>query len=293
VELGLLAFFDEGETMQMTATILMFLLAFPIQKIETQVPDRSKVTRVETAMNHLTVIELPEPVVLAAAGSPSFKIERRDNKVFIQPLEEGVSTNLFVWTSSGRSSYELVPAASVETMHFAVDQEMPPPEPDRTVVPPTDSTSLRPFAEEMLLFAKPIRMVGAFGGAPVAVFLTDVYRKDDRLFIRYRVDNRTPQPVVVPRPEVFQLQSPHSSISLYAYRYSQAGSVLEKKIHSRAEMRIPTLECDVPSEPLLPGEIAAGILVLETPAVGDREPAVFHFVFPTAGQPPMSLTLIL
>ena|SRR5215831_8801063 len=131
--------------MQITVGLLMFLLAFPFQKIETQVPDRSKITRVETAMNHLTVIELPEPVVLAAAGSPSFKIERRDNKVFIQPLEEGVSTNLFVWTSSGRSSYELVPAASVETMHFAVDQEMPaPPKPDRTVVPPTDSTSLRP-----------------------------------------------------------------------------------------------------------------------------------------------------
>src|SRR5215467_5020904 len=111
--------------MQITATILMFLLAFPIQKIETQVPDRSKVTRVETAMNHLTVIELLEPVVLAAAGSALFKIERRDNKVFIQPLEEGVSTNLFVWTSSGRFSYELVPARSVETMHFAIDQETP------------------------------------------------------------------------------------------------------------------------------------------------------------------------
>jgi type IV secretory pathway VirB9-like protein len=53
-------------------------------------------------MNHLTVIELAEPVTLAAAGSPSFKIERRENKVFIQPLEEAASTNLFVWTTSER-----------------------------------------------------------------------------------------------------------------------------------------------------------------------------------------------
>jgi type IV secretory pathway VirB9-like protein len=66
-------------------------------------------------MNHLTVIELAEPVTLAAAGSPLFKIERRDNKVFIQPLEEGATTNLFVWTDSGRWSYELVPARSIET----------------------------------------------------------------------------------------------------------------------------------------------------------------------------------
>src|SRR5437016_14586609 len=109
--------------MQTIAMVLIFLLALPIQRIETQYPDRAKVTRVETAMNHLTVIELAEPVTLAAAGSPSFKIERRDNKVFIQPLEEGVSTNLFIWTGSGRWNYELVPAASVETMHFAVDQQ--------------------------------------------------------------------------------------------------------------------------------------------------------------------------
>ena len=45
--------------------------------------------RVETALNHLTIIELSEPITMVAAGSPAFKIERRENKVFIQPLEEG------------------------------------------------------------------------------------------------------------------------------------------------------------------------------------------------------------
>src|SRR5690242_21524237 len=104
--------------MQMSVFLLMFVMAGAIQRVETQYPDRAKVTRVETAMNHLTVIELAERVTLAAAGSPSFKIERRENKVFIQPLEEGASTNLFIWTSSGRWTYELVPAASMETMHF-------------------------------------------------------------------------------------------------------------------------------------------------------------------------------
>jgi type IV secretory pathway VirB9-like protein len=95
--------------MQTLAFLLILVLAAPFQRIETQYPDREKVTRVETAMNHLTVIELAEAVTLAAAGSPLFKIERRENKVFIQPLEEGASTNLFVWTGSGRWNYELVP----------------------------------------------------------------------------------------------------------------------------------------------------------------------------------------
>src|SRR5690242_17249434 len=111
--------------MQMSVFLLMFVMAGAIQRVETQYPNREKVTRVETAMNHLTIIELKEPVTLAAVGSPSFKIERRENKVFIQPLEEGASTNLFVWTNSGRLNYELVPAASVETMHFVIDQQNP------------------------------------------------------------------------------------------------------------------------------------------------------------------------
>ena len=92
------------------------------QKIETQTPDRNRVTRLGTTQDHLSVIELGEPVTQVAAGSSSFKIEWRENKVFIQPLEPGATTNLFIWTASGRLSYELVPAASVEQMHFAIDQ---------------------------------------------------------------------------------------------------------------------------------------------------------------------------
>src|SRR5438034_4474200 len=148
--------------MQTLAIPLMFVLAAPPQRIETQYPDRAKVTRVETAMNHLTVIELAEPVTMAAAGSPLFKIERRENKVFIQPLEDGASTNLFVWTGSGRWNYELVPAASVEMMHFAIDQQTAaPPAQSQTVVTPDSATPgpavAQSFAEEMLLFGKPIR----------------------------------------------------------------------------------------------------------------------------------------
>src|SRR5438034_4670397 len=142
--------------------LLLFVLAVaPSQRIETQFPDRARVTRVETAMNHLTVIELAEPVTLAAAGSPVFKIERRDNKVFIQPLEEGASTNLFVWTGSGRWSYELVPAASPATMHFAIDQQIAPASQSRNAVAPDsaapDFSLYQSLAEEMLLYGKPNR----------------------------------------------------------------------------------------------------------------------------------------
>ena len=98
-------------------------LAANAQRIETEKSDPHKVVRVATAPNHLSVIELAEPVIEVAAGSSSYKIEWRDNKVFVQPLDPEATTNLFIWTASGRLSYELVPAQSVQDMQFAIDQE--------------------------------------------------------------------------------------------------------------------------------------------------------------------------
>ena len=92
------------------------------QKIETQTSDRTRIVHLKTALNHLTVIEVAEPVVQVAAGSPSFKVEWRENKVFVQPTEADAATNLFIWTANQRLNYELEPAGSVTTMDFAVDQ---------------------------------------------------------------------------------------------------------------------------------------------------------------------------
>ena len=78
------------------------------------------VTQVHTALNHLTVIEVGEPITMAAAGSDAFEIERHANRVFVKPTRAGISTNLFVWTEHGRSVYELQPAADVSKMDVLI-----------------------------------------------------------------------------------------------------------------------------------------------------------------------------
>ena len=103
------------------------------QKIETQASNGAAITRVQTALNHLTVIQLSEPVMWVAAGSQAFKVEWRENKVFIEPTEPNASTNLFIWTKSGRLNYELEPAGEVAQMHFAIDQ--PPIDPPTSKAP--------------------------------------------------------------------------------------------------------------------------------------------------------------
>jgi hypothetical protein len=271
----------------------------PAQRIETQYPDRGKVTRLETALNHLTVIELSDTVTLAASGSPLFKIERRDNKVFIQPLEEGAATNLFVWTDSGRWTYELVPAVSIESTHFAIDQaaSSPPPESQNTAVP-DDPVSGPPapqsFAEEMLLFAQPIRNLGVKSEAnQLGAYVTEVFRKEDQLFIRYAIDNRTTTPYRVEMPRVSVLQSVDAHISLHTYRYSQLGSDFAKKVRSRSESTVETIECELPPKPLPSGQMAAGILTVHLPATLSTEPQVLRLVFPSNTGKPISVIVVL
>ena len=70
------------------------------QRLRAETSDRSQVVHLKTALNHLTVIELREPVIQVATGSQSFKVEWRENKVFVQPTEPDASTNLFIWTAS-------------------------------------------------------------------------------------------------------------------------------------------------------------------------------------------------
>src|SRR5207245_2839613 len=129
------------------------------QKIEAQAPGSAAITRVETALNHLTVIELSEPVMSVAAGSQAFKIEWRENKVFVEPTEPNASTNLFIWTKSGRLNYELEPAGEVVRMDFAIDQ--PPLDPPASKAPTTAADPPgRPSVDESaaLLGARPVRM---------------------------------------------------------------------------------------------------------------------------------------
>ena len=156
------------------------------QKIDREPNDPRQIVHLKTALNHLTVIELREPVLQVAAGSQSFKVEWRENKVFVQPTEPDASTNLFVWTSSQRLNYELEPAGSVAVMDFAVDQELPP-QPKPTGVKPQE-----PSPTEVLLSGQPVRLESAKPSTkPVEVRIRDLYEKDGRLLVRYAVRNNS------------------------------------------------------------------------------------------------------
>jgi hypothetical protein len=246
------------------------------QRIETATSDRTRIVHLKTELNHLTVIEVSEPVVQVAAGSPSFKVEWRENKVFVQPTEADATTNLFIWTANQRLNYELEPAGSVANMDFAIDQT-----PVRIApLKPTSAPPPPPSIMDLLLAGKPVRLPSGrqHGSKPVEVWISDLYEKDGNLLIRYAVSNHGSQPYAVYTPEVFQLDGVRSPQSLYGLVNSQLADEQVAKLKVRQQIPVPIVDGQLQSQRIAPGEQAVGVVALQLPS--SEQPRIFRLQFP-------------
>ena len=257
-------------TLALIATISIAALA---QKIESETTDRKQIIHLKTALDHLTVIELGEPVLQVASGSPSFKVEWRENKVFIQPTEADARTNLFIWTPTQRLNYELEPAGSVGDMDFAIDQV--PTHPN-----PLVSSDAKPQANvsDLLLEAQPVRLQSKqHASKPVEVWINDLYEKDGHLLIRYTVFNNGHVAYTLASPKVFQLDGIRSAPSLYGLVNSQLSDEQASKLKIKHRVPVTVLKQELQSETIAPGETATGIVSLEMTSTS--EPTVLSFQF--------------
>jgi hypothetical protein len=257
---------------------LVLLAAFAMrvvgQKIETETNDSKEIIHLKTALNHVTVIELREPVIQVATGSQSFKVEWRENKVFVQPTEADASTNLFIWTASRRLNYELEAAGTVATMDFAVDQTpIQVGQAKPASIPPP-----RPSPVEMLLAGKPIRLESAKPTKkPVEVVMRDLYERNGRVLIRYAVRNRGSHIYEVTTPQVYELIGVRYPQSLYGLVNSQLGDREAARLTVTQQTPIAVLEGRVQSSHLAPGQETIGVVALRLPS--SAEPTVLRFHF--------------
>jgi hypothetical protein len=256
------------------------------QKIERESNDRSQIIHLKTAMNHLTVIELGEPVTQVATGSQSFKVEWRENKVFVQPTEADASTNLFIWTASERLNYELEPAGDVARMDFAVDQiPLTQPKPASAPQPPQSSPT------EILLAGKAVRIESAKPShKPVEVTIRDLYEKDGRLLVRYAVRNRGNHVYEVNAPQVYELTGVRYPQSLYPLVDAQLGDQESLRVTAKQQTPVPVLESHLQTEHLAPGEESLGVIALRL--TSSKEPTILRFQFPNDDKQQIAALLV-
>jgi hypothetical protein len=272
------------------ATLMLLALAtlpLPAQRVQSETGDRRRIVHLQTALNHLTVIEVNEPVTLVAAGSPSFKVEWKENKVFVQPTEADVATNLFIWTSSERLNYELDAAGAVDKMNFAVDETtriarveaISPPRPP--AISPT----------EVLLGDKLVNTeTPKHAKKRVEVQIRDLYERDGTLFIRYTARNRGSHTYGLTTPKVFALDGAEYPKSLYTLGNTQLAESDAARLKAKQETKLPVLDGRLQTLQIHPGEEAVGVVALRLPS--SAAPTVLRLQFPNDGDGEIAAYLV-
>jgi hypothetical protein len=285
-----------------TSGLIVLILAVPLwaQKIETATPNRDRVVPIHTALDHLTVIEVGEPVVTVAAGSAAFKVEWRDNKVFIEPTEPGVSTNLFIWTASSRLNYELESAGEIGMMDFAIDYPRPTPPPPATKVSNSSGSrggsgdsSTKSYEIGPMLGGRPVHSEFVRpSGHGVDVFLKDLFEQNGTLFIRYQIRNNSNNVYVPGLPRVFALNGVHSPRSLVGRENSQLSEAEAQRLKADGQALLPVIDGKLRSTQLAPGEETVGVVEVKLPPPSQKA-SVLRIDFSQDGRGSVAATLVL
>jgi len=236
---------------------------------------------------------------LAIADPDSFQVERHDDKVFVKPLREGVSTNLFVWTASRELSYELDPAGQLAAMDVLVRTE-PAPNPHasaRAAAEPSDA-EVRKIASLVLTQA----MMGVenithepqkLAGDRVEVDVEQVYRAKDQIYIRYSIVNQSRTPFRVTDPDVCTPFPSALPISLVSLRNHQITSQTFAAFKARKVSGIPVIQAESGARDLAPGEKTTGVISISIESSTGNPPQIYQLNFGADQNGPLKVEVVL
>jgi hypothetical protein len=283
--------------MKMLITIPV-ALAVAVAGAGAQTTNQNQVRHVETTLNHLTVLEFGEPVsTIAVADTDSFRVEHHDDKVFIEPLREGVATNLFIWTESRQLTYELDPAGQLATMDVLIRTE-PAPKPHNVANAPAEPSDaeIRKMASLVLTQAMMgVQDVSHDGSKSipdrVQVDLEQVYRAKDQLYIRYSITNQTKEPFRLTTPDVSAPLPTQLPISLLSLRNHQLSTQTFDAFKAKPGSTFTVVQAESLGHDLAPGQKTTGVLSVGSPQ--GNPPQILQLKFGSDHGKPLTVEAVL
>jgi hypothetical protein len=238
------------------------MTAFGQQAETHEINLQRELIHVRTALDHITVIEFGEPVTMAAAGSPAFRIERQQNKVLIEPLKSGAATDLLVWTPSRRFTYELEPAGEVSKMNVAIDNSIPKPKPAATSEDQMQSVADMVLTKA-LLGAQQIQNVGVkVPNDGVFVRVQQVFRARNTVYIHYSIENHTARPFRMIAPTVYELDADRPIVALVSYSNRQLNKGEIAKLGPTTRHPVPVAFAENDGPDVAPGLDRQGVIAI-------------------------------
>jgi hypothetical protein len=280
-----------------TLSTISLALAVAVAGAQTTSQNLSQIRHIETSLNHLTVLEFGEPVsTLAIADPDSFQVEKHDDKVFLKPLRDGVSTNLFVWTASRQFSYELDPAGQLSKMDVLVEVS------PQLSIPATRAAS-EPTDAAIQKIAGLVLTRALMGTQPIThdsskaypdrvhVDIEETFRSKDLLYIRYSVANQTNAPFRLTKPDVCAPSLTARPISLVSLRGHQISPQTFATFVAKPGISLPTVDAETTSTDLAPGQRATGVVSIRSgPA---DPPQLYQLNFGSDPKGPVTVEVVL
>jgi hypothetical protein len=261
------------------------LLALAAISSAAQTTNFSQIQHIETALNHLTVIDFAEPVVTVAVADPdSLQIERHDDKVFVKPLKDGVSTNLFIWTASRQIAYEIDPAGDLTKMDVMI-RNAPPAQQKAN----HDAASSEPNDQQIQKIASLVLTEALMGSENivhengksatkgVSVELEQVFRSKDALYVRYTITNQTSVPFRITTPDVHEAEPTGQLISLAALRNHQLSAHTCAALKVKPGESIPVINAGSLSTDIPPAQKSTGVVTIRVTRKDQPQLYKLHF----------------
>jgi len=253
---------------------------------------RQPVTEVHTALNHLTVIELAEPITEAAAGSDAFEIRRHGNQAFIEPYRANVSTDLLLRTADGETMYELDAPGEVKDMDVLIVSK-PHPEPrtsaaihDAEMQKIADMVMTKTLLQTQHISQRDMQL----SKDDVSVQVEDVVQGKDSLYLRYQVVNDSKTPYRILDPSVEILRPAQSPVSLQSLLYCQLSDKTAVRLGPGQVRGIPVVRSEVADRDVAPGTAASGVIAIR---MAGPSPQVYRLIFGNDGADAVLATVVL
>jgi hypothetical protein len=289
-----------GEWEGIMKSLLGVILALAAVGAAAQSTNFSQIQHIETALNHLTVIDLAEPIVTVAVADPdSIQIERHDDKVFLKPLKDGVSTNLFIWTASRQIAYEIDPAGDLSKMNVIVrnapepvqhkaDHEAEMPEPSGQQI---QKIALLVLTQALMGTESIVREKSKIAVSGVNVTLEQVFRSKDALYIRYTIANQSTVPFRVTTPDISEVKSTKHPISMESLRDHQLSPRTFGKFKADPGVNVPVVNAEFGSTDIAPGSKSTGVVTIR--ASQGSQPQLYQLHFGNSQSGPIAVEAVL
>ena len=146
----------------------------------------------------------------------------------------------------------------------------------------------------MLMESTPVKVVGSSRNhQKVEIVVQDVYRKDERVYVRYTIVNGGRAVYLPAAPEIFALRSPRAPQSLVTLANSQLAGDMQLRWKDEAPVQVIHAELQAPV--VRPGQRAHGLVAFDLPSQnsGLGERTVVKLAFPPDGADNVSAVLVL